>query len=40
VGDALAYLNTVRIVAEVEVDTPEVIGQHELDLKVSSRADC
>src|SRR5207247_11061270 len=27
------------IIAEVEVDTPEVVVQHELELKVPSRAD-
>src|SRR5216117_4277072 len=39
VGDTLAYLDSIRIIAEVEADTPEVVVQHELELKVPSRAD-
>jgi hypothetical protein len=39
VSNALAYLDAVRIIAKVEADAPEVVGQHELDLEVSSRAD-
>src|SRR5207247_8863612 len=38
VSDTLANMDSIRIVAEVEVDTSEVVIEHEIDLKVSSRA--
>src|SRR3989442_8027198 len=39
VSNTLAYLDTVRVIAKVEVDTPEIVRQHELDLKVNIRTD-
>jgi hypothetical protein len=33
-SDALSDLDSVRVVAELEIHSPEVVGQQELDLGV------
>jgi hypothetical protein len=38
-SDTLSYLDSARCVSKVEVATPEVVSQHELDLVIAYLGD-